>query len=330
MPNSEPSDPGVSREADDPRLFVAASVSPEAAAILRMIGAMIAAMPPQPIPVSQEEFDAAASQAAAWAETMIAAPLAKLAPTLSAWDAGGVPVLSITPQDAKAGAAPLVYIHGGGFVTGSAHSSRLTAALAAASTGRVVHSIDYTLSPRADHRAILDEIATAWTAILDREGQVPGLFGDSAGGCIAAAATLLLRDRGETIPAALALLSPVVDLAGSGDTNQTLAAVDYLDRNRLEMGVRGYAAPTEWRTPLASPIHGDFADFPPTLIQVGTRELLLSDSVRLHRALRAAGRSSRLEVFEGMPHAFQPLLADTPEGIAAWADMATFWQEHLA
>ncbi len=330
MPSSKPSGPGVLRDADDPRLFVAASVSPEAAAILRMIGAMIAAMPPQPIPVTQEEFDAAASQAATWAETMIAAPLAKLAPTLSAWDAGGVPVLSVTPRDARAGATSLVYIHGGGFVTGSAQSSRLTAALAAASTGRVVHSIDYTLSPRADHRTILDEIATAWTAIVDREGHVPGLFGDSAGGCIAAAATLLLRDRDETIPAALALLSPVVDLAGEGDTNQTLAAVDYLDRNRLEMGVRGYAAPADWRSPLASPIHGDFTDFPPTLIQVGTRELLLSDSVRLHRALRAAGRSSRLEVFEGMPHVFQPLLADTPEGVASWADMTAFWQEHLA
>jgi len=315
---------------DDPRQFIAPSVSPEAAAILRMVATALAALPPRPVPTTQAAFDAAAAEAERWAETMIATPFARLDPSVAEWEAGGVRILTVTPHNANPGAAPLVYIHGGGFVSGSARSSRLTAALAAVHGGRVVHSIDYTLAPRADHRRILDEVTGSWNAIVTRAGVVPGLFGDSAGGCIAAAATLLLRDRGDPLPGALVLLSPVVDLTGGGDTNRTLAAVDYLDRDRLDPGVRGYAAPSDWRSPLASPIYGDFANFPPMLLQVGTRELLLSDSVRLHRALRAAGRSSRLEVFEGMPHVFQPLLADTPEGIAAWSDMAMFWQEHLA
>jgi acetyl esterase/lipase len=158
-----------------------------------------------------------------------------------------------------------------------------------------------------------------------------GLFGDSAGGCIVAATTLLLRDRGVTLPPALLLMSPVVDLAGDGDTNITLAPVDYLERRMLEPALCAYTDPADWANPLVSPIHADFAPgFPPTLIQVGTREVLLSDAVRLHRALRAAGRSARLDVYEGMPHVFQPMLAATPEGRAAWAEIAAFWTEHLA
>ncbi len=299
--------------------------------ILRMVGAALSAMPAQAPPDTLEAFDEAAARSAAWAEQIAAAPLAGLAPTLARWDAGGVPVLTVTPQAHDPATTSLVYVHGGGFVSGSAQSSRLTAALAAASSGRVVHSIDYTLVPRADHRRILEEVVIAWTEIVSREGRVLGLFGDSAGGCIAAAATLILRDCGVPMPRALVLLSPVLDLAGEGDTNRTLAQVDYLDRAMLEPALRGYADPAEWRNPLVSPVHADFAPgYPPTLIQAGTREVLLSDSVRFHRSLRAADRTSRLELFEGMPHVFQPLLAETPEGVAAWADMAAFWREHLA
>lgn len=318
-------------DAIDQRQTVAASVSPEAAAILRIIGAVIAAMPRSEPPRTQKEFDAASARGAAFAAQISAAPLAKLAPTLAEHIVGGTPVLTVTPRSARAGAAPLVYVHGGGFVSGSARANLLTAALAAETSGRVVHSVDYTLAPRAQWRTILDEVAAAWIGIAADAGAAPGLIGDSAGGCIAAATTLLLRDRGATPPAALLLLSPVVDLAGQGDTCSTLAAVDYLDRVALEPALRGYADEAEWSDPLVSPIHADFtAAFPPVLIQVGTRELLLSDAVRLHRRLRAAGRRSRLEVYEGMPHVFQPLLAETPEGVAAWAEMADFWAEHLA
>lgn len=315
----------------DPRQTIAASVSPEAAAILRLIGAALAALPPRDPPATLADFDAANVRGAAFAEQIAAAPLATLQPHTALWDAGGVPVLTVTPHGATPGATPLVYVHGGGFVGGSVRANLLTAAVAAATSGRVVHSIDYTLAPRARWRAILDQVATAWVAILARGGPTPGLFGDSAGGCIVAATTLLLRDRGVTLPPALLLMSPVVDLAGGGDTNITLAPVDYLERRMLEPALCAYADPADWANPLVSPIHADFAPgFPPTLIQAGTREVLLSDAVRLHRALRAAGRSARLDVYEGMPHVFQPMLAATPEGRAAWAEIAEFWTEHLA
>jgi acetyl esterase/lipase len=317
--------------APDPRSTVAASVSPEAAAILRMIGAVIAAMPPREPPRTPEEFDAANARGAAFAAQISAAPLAALAPALEERTVGGMPVLTVVPQSVRREAAPLVYVHGGGFVGGSARANLLTAALAAETSGRIVHSVDYTLAPRAQWRTILDQVAAAWTGLADDAAALPGLIGDSAGACIAAATTLLLRDRGAALPGALVLLSPVVDLAGNGDTALTLVPVDYLDPRALAPALRAYADEADWGDPLVSPIHADFASgFPPVLIQVGTREVLLSDAVRLHRRLRGAGRHSRLEVYEGMPHVFQPLLAETPEGVAAWREMAEFWSEHLA
>ncbi|WP_267382906.1 MULTISPECIES: alpha/beta hydrolase [unclassified Sphingomonas] len=314
----------------DPRRTVAASVSPEAAAILRMVGAALAAMPPREPPASLADFDAANARGAAFAEMISPGPLAALAPVVEVGQAGGVPILGVTPRGSWAGAAPLVYVHGGGFVGGSAHANLLTAAVAAATSGRMVYSIDYTLAPRARWDTILDQVAAAWLDVAGRGGPAMGLIGDSAGACIALAASLRLRDRGAVMPAALVVLSPVVDLTGGGDTNTTLAAVDYLDRRMLEPALRAYADPADWANPLVSPIHADFAPgFPPTLIQAGTRETLLSDAVRLHRALRAAGCDARLDLYEGMPHVFQPMLAETPEGRTAWAEMAAFWADHL-
>jgi monoterpene epsilon-lactone hydrolase len=317
-------------DTDQSRQYIPPSVSAEAAAILRMIGAAIDAMPPREPPSTLADFDAANARGAAFAAQISAAPLSALQPTIETWDADGVPVVTVRPREARAGAAAIAYVHGGGFTGGSAQANILTAAVAAATSGRVVHSIDYTLAPRATWRDILDEVARAWTVIRDRHGPL-GLVGDSAGGCIVAAATLLLRERNEALPAALVLLSPVTDLAGGGDTNATLAAVDYLERRMLEPSLRAYADPADWDRPLVSPVHADFSPgFPPVLTQVGTREILLSDAVRLHRALMAAGSQSRLEVYEGMPHVFQPILFETPEGKAAWAEIASFWSEHLA
>lgn len=316
----------------DPRLFLPASISPAAAERLRAAGAVFAAMPQRTPPDRVEDFDALLESSEALAIDMGAAALEALSPSIIWSEMGGVSVATVAAQRVRPDAAPLVYIHGGGFVQGSARSSLLAATLASETSGRIVHSIDYTLSPHGNWRKILDEVAAVWTALTAvNPGVAPGLFGDSAGGCIAAAATLMIRERGWVMPGALTLFSPLVDLAGGGDTNRTLAAVDFLDQAMLEPGLRAYAPEAEWTNPLVSPVHGDFSrGYPPTLIQVGTREMLLSDSVRMHRALRAAGQTSRLEVYEGMPHVFQRFLASTPEGVEAWQEMAGFWADHLA
>lgn len=314
----------------DPRLTIARSVSPEAAAILGVIGQAIAAMPERKPPETLADFDAARARGEAFAAQVTAGPLQALAPELEDWSANGTPVLTVRPTTVREDLAPVVYIHGGGFVGGSARANLLTAAMAAHTSGRMVHSIDYTLAPRARWRDIQREVVGAWRAICERTEAIPGLMGDSAGGCIAAAATLALRDQDLPGPGALVLFSPVVDLAGEGDTNLTLAAYDYLDARTLAPALRAYADPQEWGLPLVSPLKADFTrGFPSVLLQVGTREIRLSDSVRLHRALRAAGQASRLEVYEGMPHVFQPMLALTPEGQSAWSEVAAFWREHL-
>ncbi|MES2057127.1 MAG: alpha/beta hydrolase [Pseudomonadota bacterium] len=311
---------------------VAASVSPEARAKLEGIRAFLAAIPAPAIPQTLADFDAAAARGAVLAEQLGRSAIEALAPVVTERILGGVAVLDICPRDHRDDGSVIVYVHGGGFVSGSARANLLTAALAAATSGRRLISIDYMLAPRGTWDLILDQVATVWTALIE-QGVAPGgmgLFGDSAGGCIAAAATLLLRDRGMAMPAALIMLSPVTDLHGEGDTTVTLAPVDYLDATVRHLARQAYAPGADLTDPLVSPIFGDFAKgYPPVLLQVGTREMLLSDSVRLHRRLREAGQSSRLELYEGMPHVFQSLLADAPEGRAAWAEMAAFWSEHL-
>jgi monoterpene epsilon-lactone hydrolase len=316
----------------DPRGRIAPSVSVEARAKLLALRDLVSGWAGRKPPETLAEFDEAVARGAAGAEMLGRATLNALQPDVTELNLGGTPTLEVRPQGYRDDGTALVYVHGGGFVQGSARSSLMTAALIASTSGRRVVSIDYQLSPRGTWATILEEVASAWRALLETGSRASGfgMIGDSAGGCIIAAAALLLRDRGVAMPGALVLLSPATDLAGEGDTNLTLASVDYLDRETMAVARRTYAAGADLKDPLVSPVHGDFSrGYPPVLTQVGTRELLLSDSVRLHRNLRASGQASRLEVYEGMPHVFQPLLADTPEGRHAWTEIAAFWSEHL-
>ncbi len=316
---------------DASRFPIAASVSPEGRAKLEGIRAFLMNIPNPPLPKTLEDFDTAAARSAVFAEQLGKVAIDALGTAATKRTLGGVPTLDVTPKDYADDGSVIVYVHGGGFVSGSARANLLTAAYAASTSGRRVISVDYTIAPRGTWDVILDQVAAVWNALL--EGGDPakmGLFGDSAGGCIVAATALLLRDRDIPLPAALIMLSPVTDLAGEGDTTVTLAPVDYLDSSVRELARQAYAPNADLMNPLVSPLFGDFSmGYPPVLLQVGTREMLLSDSVRLHRKLRDAGQSSRLELYEGMPHVFQGLLADAPEGRAAWAEMAAFWSDHL-
>lgn len=315
----------------DLRRQIASSVSPAAREKLDWLGALISAAPPSEPPQTLEAFDAAAAQAEVVAQFLTGPALAVLNPSIVENRLGGTSVLEVTPQGYVPDGSALVYVHGGGFVRNSARSTLLMAALIASSSGRKVISIDYTLSPRGTCVSIIEEVIAVWAALLETtEGSAMGLIGDSAGGCIIAAATHVMRDRAIAMPAALILLSPGTDMTGGGDTNLTLAAVDYLDADELTNGAKAYADGLPLDDPRVSPLFGDFSlGYPPVLLQAGTRELLLSDSVRLHRALRSAGVEAQLDIYDGMPHVFQSLLADTPEGFAAWREMTAFWERHI-
>ena len=315
----------------DPRLFIPASVSDAARAVMAPLGAIFASMPARAIPVTIAEFDDAAAASAAFQKDFTASKVDLLEPAIAKSDIGGVPVIALTPKGWRDDGTTLVYVHGGGFVQGSAQSCLLLAALMAERTGRRVVSIDYTLSPRADFNAISDQITCVYTAMLASAWpDAIGLFGESAGGAIVAGTVHKLQARGIALPAGLVLMSPVTELACTGDTHVTLAPYEFIGAAQLRAAYQAYAPGAAASDPVASPLLGDFtAGFPPTLIQVGTRERLLSDSVRLYRAIRTAGGTATLDVYDGMPHVFQQMVPDAPEGLQAWAEITQFWDRWL-
>ncbi len=207
--------------------------------------------------------------------------------------------------------------------------------LLATNLGLQIVSIDYTLAPRGTYGSVTDQITAVYRGLLEG-GQDPrqtGMFGDSVGGNITAASVLKMRDLGLTLPAALLLVSPNTDISMDGDTRMTLGACDgdpVLSTSSFGMMAKVWAPDGDEKNPYASPVHGDYsAPFPPTLIQGGTRELLLSDFVRLYRALTDGGQEAILDLYEGMPHVFQARYPDIPETRAAVNRAVRFFKERL-
>jgi acetyl esterase/lipase len=198
-----------------------------------------------------------------------------------------------------------LYIHGGAFVFGSGRFAMAFGAKAADELGVRTVSVDYRTPPAHPFPAALEDCFAVYRQLLaEARGRKIVIGGSSAGGNLAAAVTLLIRDRGLALPIALILLTPEVDLTESGDTFRTNALLDVnLKRGVPECNAL-YAAGHDLTDPYLSPLFGDFTrGFPPTLIQSGTRDVFLSNSVLMHRKLRRAGIESELHVWEAMPHA---------------------------
>lgn len=218
----------------------------------------------------------------------------------------GVSVFDITPADVSSPAEGRVYldIHGGGLVMGAGECCRVMGLTSARRAGARTWSVDYRMPPDHPYPTPLDDCLTVYRALLRSyrpEDIIVG--GASAGGNLAAALILRARDEGLPLPAAAVLLTPEVDLTESGDSFQTNLGIDtVLTRSLLPLSEL-YAAGHDLQHPYLSPLFGDFTKgFPPTFLQTGTRDLFLSNTVRMHRALRAAGVPAELHVFEAMPH----------------------------
>lgn len=212
---------------------------------------------------------------------------------------------------------------------------RLAGRLLADDTGLRVISVDYTLAPHAKFRQITDQVIAVINALLDQSLQCEDLvfYGDSSGGGLAAAVILKMRDQGMGMPAAAVLVSPWVDLTQTGDTEFTLrdAEPNYLYEKHSIKAAGAYADPTDQKHPYASPIYGDFTKgFPPTLIQGGTKEILLSGFIRLYQALDQAGQIAKLDIYEGMPHNFASRIPEAPESKVARGKINSFLRSHLA
>jgi epsilon-lactone hydrolase len=224
----------------------------------------------------------------------------------------------------------LLYLHGGGFISGCAGFYLAMAAHLSAAARCAVLLPDYRLAPEHPFPAGLEDCLEAfqWLRGHGPEGPAPAratfIGGDSAGGGLTLAALLALRDRGLPLPNGAIGLSPFTDMTLSGDSIRSEGDKDPIMHPKcLPDFVSLYVAADEVRNPLASPVFGDYTGLPPLLIQVGEHEIIRDDSVRVARQAVADGVAVTLEVWDGMFHVFQshePLLPDAQEAVAHIAE----------
>lgn len=224
----------------------------------------------------------------------------------------------------------ILYCHGGGYTSGGLGFSKVLASKLTRATGMDTLAFDYRLAPEHPYPAAVEDALTAW-GHLESLGIAPGdivLAGDSAGGNLALVLCLKLREAGRGLPGALLLMSPWTDMTASGESLRGRAGIDPVLTPEYMYAVReAYAGGLDASDCLLSPLFADFAGFPPALIQVGTHEILYSDSERLAERMKAAGCYCRLEVWENMWHVFQ--MAPAKKSAAAMESMAHFLLEVL-
>jgi epsilon-lactone hydrolase len=220
---------------------------------------------------------------------------------------GGVRTYVIAPTDLDPDDRRVYFEpHGGAFIVGGGEVCRATGTMTARKLGLRVWSVDYRMPPDHPYPAAVDDCLAAYRALLeDHRPDEIVVGGVSAGGTLGAALILRARDEGLPMPAAAVLLTPATDLSQSGDTFHTNLGVDTVITRSDPGALLLYAGGHDLRDPYVSPVFGDFSrGFPPTFLASGTRDILLSDTVRLHRALRAANIPAELHVFEAAPHGF--------------------------
>ncbi|MDF0682490.1 MAG: alpha/beta hydrolase [Candidatus Nitrosocosmicus sp.] len=246
---------------------------------------------------------------------------------------GNVSVLDIKPKGWVDNGKVLVYVHGGGYTILGANSTLNNSVPVANVTGLRIISIDYSLAPSSKWDEMTSEVVSVIKALKDQGTPIENIamYGDSAGGGLVASSVLKMRDEGIGVPAAIALWSPWTDVSGAGDTYSTLKNADpFIPDSMLKNMGGAYANVMDQKNPYVSPVYGNFSKgFSPTLIQVGTKEILLSDSVRLYQALSQANIPVKLDVYEGMPHVFQTTLYKTPESSLAILKTSEFLNEYL-
>lgn len=202
----------------------------------------------------------------------------------------------------------ILYCHGGGYMTGSSLYARTLTTKLATSTSMDVLCFDYRLAPENPYPAALEDAVKAWDylMLLGYGARDVIVAGDSAGGNLALALTHKLKQDGRILPRGLVLMSPWTDLTKSGKTYQTRASVDpVLSENYIDEAIASYTGGEDLENPLVSPLFGSFDGFPPTYIQVGDNEILLGDSLLLHKYMLKENVSVRMDIFPGMWHVFQ-------------------------
>jgi acetyl esterase/lipase len=250
-------------------------------------------------------------------------------------DAGGVPAEWVAAAGVDSRRV-LLYLHGGAYQVGSPASSRRMIALISAAARVRVLSVGYRLAPEHPFPAAVDDALTAYRFLLhgdahhgdaghgdaghgDAGPAAIAIAGDSAGGGLALATLVALRDAGDPLPAAAVAISPWTDLALTGESVSTRAGVDVMIKpDGMRESAATYLAGADPRHPYASPLYADLHGLPPILIHVGDAEVILDDSTRFAAKARDAGVDVTLEVWDEMPHvwhAFAGLLPESDQAI---------------
>jgi acetyl esterase/lipase len=243
---------------------------------------------------------------------------------------GGVAGQLVIPPERRSGI--ILFLHGGGFVMGSSRSHFSMVAELASAAQRPAALVDYRLAPEALFPAAIEDACAAYRGLLTagHAAEQIALVGDSAGGGLAFSALFALRDEGTPLPGCLVTMSAWTDLTCSGASLQAKADVDpILTPDVPRQYASLYLGAHDSRDPLASPIFGDFTGLPPTLMQVGSDEILLDDTIRVAEAAQRAGCDVSLEVADGMMHVYQMLTWLTPNARTALRSAASFIDRHL-
>lgn len=257
-------------------------------------------------------------------------------------DAGGVPAEWVIAPGADNNRRVL-YIHGGGFVVGSPKSHRTMTCKFSEITGCAVLAIDYRLMPEHRHKDCVDDCRTAYRWILengpDGTGEIRQLFiaGDSAGGNLALSLIAWIRDNKLRAPEAAVALSPLTDITFSGASLRTNADTDIMLKpfmkalNILPQFIKSWWVLWTYRvrpsSPVASPLLGDLADLPPTLVQASEAEMLLDDARRYVYKACASGSPAKLQTWTDMVHIWQIFEPQLPQAVEAWAEIGNYLEQ---
>jgi acetyl esterase/lipase len=282
-----------------------------------------------------DEARAFANKQAATVTPGIPAMLQRMHVKMQAETMDGVRVHVITPDDIPADNQNrvLIHVHGGCYVLFPGDSGTTEGIMMAGFGHFKVIAVDYRMPPEAYFPAAVDDAVTVYKAALRSTPAANiAFFGTSAGGALALEMVLRAREKGLPVPGAIAPGTPMSDVTKVGDSFYTNEKVDNVLVSRdgfCDAATIIYAHGHDMKDPLLSPVYGDMHGFPPTILTTGTRDLLLSNTVRVHRNLRRAGVEAELEVFEGESHAQYQFDDRVPEAKEAFGEIAQFFDKHL-
>lgn len=226
----------------------------------------------------------------------------------------------------------VLQLHGGGYVGDMINVHRNFAVLYSQAAGNAhVLTIDYRVAPENPFPAALEDAQAAYEWLLEKGFTQTQIFlgGDSAGGGLAMALCHKLKDEGKRLPGGIVAMSPWTDMTASGPSYEEKYEIDPLFGNTKESLIycTDYRRDEDPTNPYLSPLFGDFTGFPPMLIQVGTHEMLLSDSQQVAQKAHRQGVKVRLSEYEGMFHVFQMGLQYLPESRKAWKEVEHFFMQ---